>query len=214
MKKTILLVDDHKMMRDGLRLFVQQEGDLEVVGEASDGESGVALAQKLNPDLIIMDIDLPDIDGIEVSRRVQAMGRQTKILFLSGYCDQQFVGDALTAGAAGYVLKANAASELLQAIRSIFEGQVYLSPEASRELVNAFQKKRTAGPVTERALSQRETEVLRLLAEGRSTKEIATDLGISPKTVETHRQRIMAKLNLSNVADLTKYALREGLISL
>ena len=215
MKVRILLADDHKIIRDGLRSLLQKEADFEVVAEAEDGQTAVRTAQELLPDVVIMDIGMPDLNGIEATRQIQAKGDDVKVLALSMHSDRRFVAEMLKAGASGYLLKDSDFAELAQAIRVIVRGGTYLPPSLTNLLVQNYVRK----PVGEEAsvfsvLTAREREVLQLMAEGKSTKLLAAHLHISMKTVETHRQNIMEKLDIHSVAELTKYAIREGLTSL
>lgn len=211
-KVKVVLVDDHRMMLDGLRQFIQREQDLAVVGEAATGEAGLQVIEREAPDLVVMDIDLPGINGIEVLRRIVARWPRIRVLILSGYCDPGYVGEAMKHAASGYLLKSNTHEELILALRTILAGKTYLSPEVCTALATQYRAKDGAPAAAE--LSARETEVLRLIADGRSTKEIAANLGVSIKTIETHRHRIMEKLDVDSVAELTKYAVRRGIASL
>jgi len=215
MSRRIVLADDHKIVRDGLRSLLEKQPQYEVVGEAEDGRAAVELARKLTPDLVIMDIAMPDLNGIEATRQIVGGRARTKVLALSMHARAQFVGRMLEAGASGYLLKDSAFEELVDAIRAVFENRVYLSKEITGVVVEDYVHRRTVtkGGV-EVVLTPREREILQLMAEGRSTKEIAADLHVSVKTVETHRQHIMEKLDIYTVAGLTKYAIQEGLTSL
>ena len=208
----ILLTDDHQMVRDGLRVLLEKQPDLEVVGEAADGREAVRLAAELKPHLVIMDLTMPGLNGMAATRQVLEANDQIKVLVLSMHADRRFLADTLSAGAAGYVLKDNAFEELVKAIRAVMAGQIFLSPQATHLMVEDFSRRieqgdRQLGP----ALSEREREVLQLLAEGYSTKEIAEQLRVSAKTIETYRAQLMTKLKLDNIATLTKYAIRAGL---
>jgi len=212
----IVLAEDHAMMRDGLRSLIRKEEDMRIVGEAETGEQAVEYAQKLGPHLMILDIGLPDLNGIDATRMIIKEHPHIKIIGLSMHADRSLVGEMLKAGACGYVPKDCAYDELIEAIHQAIEGNTYLSPEITRGLVDGFVR----NPVEEvedsafSVLSERERQVLQRLAEGCTTKEIASDLGVSVRTAETHRRNIMDKLNLRSVAELTKYAIRTGLTSL
>lgn len=215
MSRRIVLADDHKIVRDGLRSLLEKQPQYEVVGEAEDGRAAVELARKLTPDLVIMDIAMPDLNGIEATRQIVGGRARTKVLALSMHARAQFVGRMLEAGASGYLLKDSAFEELVDAIRAVFENRVYLSKEITGVVVEDYVHRRTATKAgVEVVLTPREREILQLMSEGRSTKEIAADLHVSVKTVETHRQHIMEKLDIYTVAGLTKYAIQEGLTSL
>jgi two-component system, NarL family, response regulator NreC len=211
----VLLVDDHAIMRDGLRLALTSQSDLEVAGEASDGRSALQLLERHRPDVIVMDIGLPDTDGIVLSGQILARWPNVRIIILSALNDRRHLEEALKVGVAGYILKVNAVTELVRAIRAVTQRQTFFSPEVSTVLAGGYKEMLATDPAAaDSGLSERELGVLKLIAEGRNTKEIAADLGVSVKTIESHRTRIMAKLNLHSVADLTKYALRKGYISL
>ena len=215
MSTRILLADDHRMMRDGLRTILEAEPGLEVVGEAVNGRTAVELARELMPDVVVMDIAMSDMNGIEATRRIVADNPEVKIVALSTYADRRYVLEMLDAGASGYVVKAAACEELVQAISIVARGKSYLSPEITGIVVDGYVGRQFAGPgAPGAALGAREREVLQLVAEGNSSREIAASLKISLKTVEAHRRNIMEKLGLHTVAELTKYAIREGLTSL
>jgi DNA-binding NarL/FixJ family response regulator len=215
MKARILLVDDHKMMRDGLRALIEKHTGMEVVGEAADGRTAIQCVQELNPDVVVMDITMPDMNGMAATRQIIRERSRAKVLILSMHADRRFVAETLGAGAAGYLLKDGAFEELVLAIRTVVAGKTYLSPDIAGLMVDEYkQRLSSAKPAVVPVLSAREREVLQLLAEGQSTKQIAAELGVSVKTIETHRQQIMTKLNLDSIAELTKYAVREGLTSI
>ncbi len=212
----ILLADDHRIVRDGLKTLLEKQPDMEVIAEAEDGRTTVNLARKLLPDVIIMDITMPDLNGIDATRKIVSETPNAKVIALSMHSDRRFVSGSLEAGASGYLMKDCAFEELVSAIRSVMtSNRTYLSPKVAdivvKNYVSKFSKSRMPVPPT---LTNREREMLQLLAEGKTTKEIASGLHVSIKTVETHRRNIMSKLNSHSVADLIKYALREGLISL
>jgi DNA-binding NarL/FixJ family response regulator len=214
MKTRVLLADDHKIVRDGLRALIERCDDMQVVAEADNGRTAMHLFRKHNPDIVIMDISMPDLNGIEATRQILEEGKSVKVIALSMHSDRQFVDGMLRAGVSGYLLKDCAADELIQCIRIVLSGRICLSPGITGFLVNEYlhpTKDEVLAARTE--LSVREREVLQLIAEGRSTKGIADSLHISIKTVETHRKNIMEKANLHTVAELTKYAIRHGLTS-
>jgi DNA-binding NarL/FixJ family response regulator len=211
----ILLADDHKIVRDGLRSLLQAEADLEVVGEAANGREAVRLAQELSPDVVVMDVGMPDLNGIEATRYIAGGASGAKVIALSMHSDRRFVEGMLAAGATGYLLKDSAFEELARAIRTVAAGRTYLCPLVAGVVVQTLVRASHAvQPARSPVLTPREREVLQLLAEGKSTKQIAGTLGVSVKTVETHRSRIMDKLDVHSVPELTKYAIREGLTSL
>jgi len=211
----VLLVDDHKIMREGLRSLLEKEDDLQVVAEAGDGRTAVELARKLRPNVVIMDIGMPVLNGIEAARQIASGVEGAKIVALSLHSDRRLVAEALHAGAIGYLVKDCACEELCRAVRTVAQGQTYLSPEVAgtvvRDYLDRLGSRDDSAPSP---LTPREREVLQLLAEGQPTKRIAQALHISIKTVETHRARIMSKLDIDNIAGLTKYAIREGITAL
>ena len=211
----ILLADDHQLFRDGLRTLLGQQADMEVVGEAVDGPSVLEAALRLRPDILLMDISMSGLNGIEATRRILGGGSTTRVIMLSMHADQRYVNEALRAGALGYVLKDSAIGELLAAIRTVARGRRYLSATLADRVIGEYID--LAGERSLSAfstLSPRERQVLQLLAEGTSTKEMAAQLRVSVKTVETHRKQIMDKLDIHSVAELTKYAIREGITPL
>lgn len=210
----IVLVDDHDIVRDGIRLRLQQFPDLKVVGEAEDTEEGWGLVSKLKPDLVIMDLIIPGMGGLALTQRILESLPPTKILIVSARAEAKAVNDTLRAGACGYLLKTEAGSEIVDAVRSVLAGQVYLCPSSAAVIAADYQRGLQGGSKAQRVLSKRETEVLKCIADGQTTKEIALGLGVSPKTVETHRVNMMAKLGVNGVAALTKYAIREGITAL
>jgi two-component system, NarL family, response regulator NreC len=215
MRTRILLADDHRIIREGLRSLLQKQSDMDVVGEAQDGIAAVRLTEKLHPDIVIMDIGMPDLNGIDAARRIITRVKGVKVIALSMHSDKRFVLEMLKAGASGYLLKDCAFEELSNAIRTVSAGQIYLGQRVTGVVVNEYLQNRPVSDSTAcKLLSPRETEVLQLLAEGNTTKSIASSLNVSTKTVETHRQQIMEKLNLRSVAELTKYTVKEGLTSL
>ncbi|MCE9637922.1 MAG: response regulator transcription factor [Planctomycetes bacterium] len=210
----ILLVDDHRLFRDGLRPLLGRERGFEVVGEAGDGTEAVRLVASLAPDVVLMDVTMPGLSGIEATRAIVANHPTTKVVILTMHADKRYVTEALKAGASGYLLKDAAFSDLVQALRIVEDGRIHLSPRVAEMVVEDYAHLARQSPPSEGPLSTREREVLQAMAAGHSTKEIAFHLGISVKTAETHRRQIMEKLDLHSVAELTKYAIREGLSSL
>ena len=215
MKIKILLADDHKIIREGLRALIEKQSDMEVAAEAQDGLETVKLARKLFPDIVIMDIGMPGINGIDATRQIVAEDHNIKVIALSMHSDRRFVLQMLKAGASGYLLKDSAFEELVIAIHTIMKKQPYLSPKVTDVVVKEYlhnlgKNESTAFSI----LTAREREVLQLIAEGKSTKQIASILNISVKTIETHRQQVMEKVGVHSIAELTKYAIREGLTSL
>jgi DNA-binding NarL/FixJ family response regulator len=211
----VLLADDHKLMRAGLRLVVDQQGDLTVVGEADDGREALELAKSLKPDVVVMDIGMPNLNGIEATRQIVEARPEAGVVMLSMHSDEGYVLRALGAGARGYLLKDSATADLVQAIRAVAEGKSFFSPAVSKVLLQDYVRKlrRTGAEDSYDLLSPREREVLQLVAEGKSNKEVANHLNLSVYTVETHRAKIMQKLNLKGVPELILYAVRKGLIS-
>jgi DNA-binding NarL/FixJ family response regulator len=210
----VVVVDDHKIVRDGLRLTLGQHSDLVIVGEAGDRKSALERIEQCHPDVVIMDIGLPDADGVELSAEILRHRPETRIVILSAFADQEHLDRAMEVGVAGYLLKVNATDDLVRAIRTVKGNEPYLSPEVSAVLLAGYKRLRDIRRMEgEAALSERECEVLTMIANGRNTKEIADQLSLSIKTVETHRARLMNKLGLHSVADLTKYAIRMGYTS-
>jgi DNA-binding NarL/FixJ family response regulator len=214
MKTRILLVDDHKILRDGICSLLKGYDDMEVVGEAADGRTAIRLVQELSPDVVIMDISMPDLNGIDATRKIMADFPSVKIIALSMHYDKQFVSEIFKAGASGYLIKDSAFDELEHAVRIVMDGKTYINPQIASLVVESLvSQSHPSGPQAFSLLTEREREVLQLIAEGKSTKQIAADLNVSAKTVESHRRQVMGKLNIRNVAELTKYAIREGLTS-
>ncbi len=210
----IVLADDHAIVRQGLSRAIQQEDDIEVVGQTSRGGDAVELVRTLRPDILITDISMPDLNGVEATRRIIGESPEMKVIALSMHSSRQFVIEMFRAGARGYLLKDCDYDELVTAIRTVAAGRTYVSPSIGDVIVEDLLGGAAAGaPSTSSVLTQREREVLQLMAEGRTTRQIALQLHISPKTVEAHRLRIMNKLDIDNVAQLTKYAIQEGLTS-
>lgn len=216
MKKiTILLADDHMVVRQGLRALLSTEQDIEVVGEAETGREAVELTRQLNPDIVLMDIVMPSLNGLEAARQISKQSPNSKVLILSSYGDEEYVQRLDEIGACGYIIKQAAADDLLRAIREVQKGRKAFSPA----IASRFQNSQRIGgprapgePVPNNHLTPREAESLQLIAEGKTNKEIAAELGISAKTVEKHRQQVMNKLKIHDVAGLTRYALTKGII--
>jgi DNA-binding NarL/FixJ family response regulator len=208
----ILIADDHQIVRQGLRNLLEKEPDMRVVAEADDGRATVRMVREISPDVVIMDVAMPDLNGIEATRQIVAEFPKIKVIALSMYADQRFVLNMLKAGASGYLLKDCAFEELTRAIRLVMSHKTYLSSGVTDIVVKDYTSGNNSGqPSVFSTLSPREREVLQLMAEGKSTSQIADLLHVSVKTIETHRQQVMHKLNIHSVAELTKYALREGL---
>lgn len=214
-KISIILADDHKIVRDGLRALLERQSGMEVIAEADNGRATVRMARELVPDLVIMDIGMPDLNGIDATRQIVADLPKVKVIALSMHSDRRFVVQMFRAGASGYLLKDCAFEELTRAVLAVLKNQTYLSPAVAGPVMEDYIQQLSSGEeLGGTVLSPREREVLQLLAEGKTTKEVAAALCVSVKTVETHRQQIMNKLNMQSIADLTKYAIREGLTTL
>jgi DNA-binding NarL/FixJ family response regulator len=214
-KIKVLLADDHTVVRQGLRVLLEAEPDIAVVGEAANGREAVQLTKKLMPDVVVMDIAMPNLNGLEATRQIAKEVPTAKLLVLSSYNDDEYVHQITSAGATGYLLKQTAATELIKAVREARRGNAFFSPVVSRRLVERYRKAVLSGaPVNKRnnLLSPREAEVLQLIAEGLANKQIAAELSISIKTVEKHRQQVMDKLNIHDIAGLTRYALSKGIV--
>lgn len=205
----LVLADDHEMIRSGLRALAERVPNLAVIGEAADGRSAVRLAADLHPDVVVMDVVMPALNGVDATRQITDNDPNVRVICLSGRSSERMLSAALDAGALGFVRKESAFDELAEAVRTVVGGQTYISPS----LADVAARPRDGATSTPR-LSGREREVLQLIAEGKATKEVAHALGVSVKTVETHRANLMNKLNLFSVAELTKYAVREGMSSL
>ena len=215
MSLKVLLADDHKIVRDGFRTLLAKNSEVKVVGEAEDGRTTVQLTKKLAPDIVIMDVAMPDLNGIEATRQIVAECPGVRVIAVSMHSDRRYVSEMLKAGAAAYLSKDYAFDELENAIRTVMSKKVYLSPDISGVVVESYVRQRLKPESSAFSLlSDREREVLQLLAEGKTAKEIADQLHVSIKTVETHRTNIMTKLNIHRIAELTKYAIREGLTPL
>jgi two-component system, NarL family, response regulator NreC len=211
----IVLADDHAVMRTGLRLVLERQADFTVIGEASDGREAVALVQREAPDVLVMDIGMPNLNGIEAARQVAAAAPQVAVVILSMHSDEAYVLRALKAGARGYLLKESAESDLIAAIRAVHAGKAFFSPAVSRMLVEDYVRQLQDREIEDsyELLTTREREILQLVAEGKSNKEVAAVLNLSLYTVETHRGNLMEKLGLHTVPELILYAVRKGVIS-
>ena len=211
----VILADDHAIVREGLRAVLDKMGDVEVVGEAVDGREAVDLVRQLEPDIAVMDLSMPSLNGTDATRQIVDMGVGTRVIMMTMHADRHMVAETLKAGAMAYVLKNSAATELADAVRAVMVGNVYLSPKVAGVVVENFVRRQPTdqGPKAS-LLTPREREVLQLLAEGRTSKEIAATLHVGVKTIETHRSQIMDKLGLRSIAELTKFAVREGLTPL
>ena len=210
-----LLVDDHGIIRQGLRSLLAEQPDIEVVAEAEDGRKAVALVREFLPDIVIMDITMPNLNGVEATKKITAEFPKTKVVALSIHSNRRFVSDMLKAGACGYILKEGLFDDLVQAINVVMDGGTYLSPQITDVVVDDYVKRLSSeNELKPTVLSSREHEVLQLLAEGKTSKQIALELHVSNKTIEANRRQIMDKLNMYSVAELTKHAIREGLTTL
>jgi len=213
-KITVLLADDHRILREGIRSLLEKEPDIEVVAEASEGGEAVAKAQQLSPDLVLMDITMPGMNGLEATRQIKALKPGVKVLILTMHEGNQYISEFLRSGASGYVLKDTAAQELVGAIRAVNQGDAFLYPSIARMLLEEYIQKVQSGE--ERGsydgLTDREREVLRMVAEGKTNKEIADDISLSVRTVQAHRANLMGKLHMHDRTELVRYAIRKGLI--
>lgn len=211
-KLRVLLADDHGIIRDGLKWLINVQEDMEVVGEAEDGEAACRLAKECTPDVVVMDVSMPGMGGAQATERLKRARPDTKVLVLTAYEDKSYLRQLLKAGASGYLLKRAAANELIHAIRTVASGGVYIDPTLAGKVVDGFVRQQPLGRAPQQAdeLSEREADVLRLLARGHTYKEIAVRLGIGVKTVETYKTRLMEKLELRSRADIIRYAVRQG----
>jgi len=217
MKTRIILADDHKLLREGVKALLSQQSGMEVVAEADDGRTTVHLVKKLSPDVVIMDISMPDLNGIEATRQILKSSPKVKVIALSMHSDKRFILEMLNAGASGYLLKDCALDELINAIHAVVSNRSFISPSIAEVIIKEKEYRHIVSKENLSVfslLTVREREVLQFLAEGKTVKEIAYDLHLSVKTIETYRQNIMAKLDIHTIAGLTKYAIREGITSL
>ena len=211
----VLLVDDHAIIREGLRSLLEKQPEMEVIADTDDGRKAIELVRELLPNIVIMDISMPGLNGIEATSQITAEFPDVKVIALSIHSKRRFVADMLSAGATGYILKECLFDELVQSIKAVAAGGRYLSPRITDVVVSDYVKRLSATTDSPfEALNTREREVLQLVAEGKSTKQIALELYVSTKTIEANRRQIMEKLNIHSVAELTKYAVREGLTTL
>lgn len=212
MKKiSVVLADDHTVVRQGLRSLLSAEPDIEVVGEAENGRQAIQMAQRLLPDIVVLDIAMPQLNGLEAARQIIHEGLRCKLLMLSSYGDEEYVHQLAVLGASGYLMKQTAATDLIKAIREASKGNAFFSPSISRQLLDYCRSGRQNAPQTTE-LTSRELEVLQLVAEGNGNKQIASALNLSIKTVEKHRQKLMNKLNIHDIAGLTHYAIAHGVV--
>jgi len=209
----ILLADDHHLVRAGIRALLERVPSVQVVAECGDGREALEAIERLRPDVALLDITMPGLNGLEVAARIAKLSPKTRILILSMHAGEAYVAQALRAGVAGYLLKDSAAAELGLALEAVGRGEAWLSPAISRQVVEGFLSSSSAGPDPLAGLTGRQREILQLIAEGRSTKRIAADLGVSVKTVETHRAQLMERLDIHDVPGLVRLAIRTGLIS-
>ena len=212
---TVLLAEDHQIVREGFRSLLQHERDIEVVGEAETGRQAVQLTRKLRPAVVVMDIAMPLLNGLEATRQIRKDCPDTKVLILSAHSDDAYVEQVAALGAAGFLLKQTSSHVLATAIREIQKGNTFFSPLVSKRLQNRSQKLTDQGNLSKTAsnrLSSREVEVLQLIAEGKPNKQVAAELGVTFKTVDKHRQHLMAKLNIHDISGLTRYAIAQGII--
>ena len=211
----ILLADDHKIMREGLRSLIEKQPGMEVVAESDNGRTALRLTRKLKPDVIVMDINMPDMNGIDATRQIVSEFPDAKVIAFSMHSDRQFVVEMLKAGVSGYLLKDAAFEELANAIRTVADNRNFLCPKIAKTVLEDYKEHlHTTEPSASAVLTGREREVLQLLSEGRTTKQIADQLNVSVKTAETHRRNIMEKLDMRSIAELTKFAIRQGLTSI
>ncbi len=208
-KIRILLADDHAVVRQGFRMILGAQADMEIIGEAGNGREAVSMSEQLHPDVVVMDVAMPELNGIEATRRIMELAPHTRILALSMHKDSVYVREILRAGARGYLLKDSIDVDLLAAVRAVAKGEGYLSPAVSDSVLSDY-RKHVTDPLD--LLSSREREVLQLIAEGKTNKDIATGLNLSVYTVDAHRGRIMEKLNLHSTSELVRFAVRKGLI--
>ena len=205
----ILLADDHALVRQGFRMILEDQSDMEIVGQAGNGREAVELASKLHPDVAVMDVAMPELNGIEATRRITTVSPRTRVLALSMHKDSMYVREILRAGARGYLLKDSGDADLVAAVRAVAKGDGYISPSVSGAVLSDY-RRHVTDPLD--LLTSREREVLQMIAEGKTNKEIATSLNLSVYTVEAHRGRVMEKLNLHSTGELVRFALRNGLI--
>lgn len=206
----VLVVDDHAILRDGIRSLLERQEDIRVVGEATNGREAIERVQELAPDLVLMDVAMPEMDGLEATRQIKMLYPQVRVLILTQHDDREYVEPMLRAGASGYVLKRSGGREVVSAIHQVFEHGAYLEPSITRQVIEGLTQPETKSPAAEVELTGRETQVLHYLISGKSNKEIAHILGISPKTVSVHRSNLMVKLGVRSSVELLRYAARAG----
>ena len=210
----VLLADDHKLVRAGIRSLLERLPELEVVAEASDGREAIELVEKLEPQIVLMDLAMPEVNGLEATQHLTRTFPKVRVIILSIYSDEEHVYQSLRAGAAGYLMKGAATEELELAIRSVARGETYLSPPVSKPVIMEYIRRTNVGLSSREGLSARQTQVLKLIAEGKTTKQVALELEISVKTVETHRSALMKRIGVRDVAGLVRYAVKVGLVDL
>ena len=210
----VLLADDHKLVRAGIRSLLERLPDVEVVAEASDGREAIRLVEQHDPQIVLMDLAMPGLNGLEATQHLTKAFPKVRVLILSIYADEEHVYQGLRAGAAGYLLKGAATEELELAIRSVARGETYLSPPVSKPVIMEYIRRTNVGLTSRERLSPRQAQILKLIAEGRTTKQVALELAISVKTVETHRSALMARIGVHDVAGLVRYAVKVGLVDL
>ena len=210
----VLLADDHKLVRAGIRSLLERLPDVEVIAEASDGREAIRLVEKNEPQVVLMDLAMPELNGLEATRHLTKAFPNLRVVILSIYSDEEHVYQALRAGAAGYLMKGAATEELELAIRSVAHGETYLSPPVSKPVIMEYIRRTNVGLSSHERLSPRQTQILKLIAEGKTTKQVALELAISVKTVETHRSALMTRLGIRDVAGLVRYAVKVGLVDL
>jgi two-component system, NarL family, response regulator NreC len=214
---TILLVDDHTVVRQGMVKLLEGEPNLKVIGEAGNGREAVSKAEQLKPDVVLMDISMPLLNGVEATRQIKKINRKTKVIILSMHSHDQFVGELLSLGASGYLVKDSTGADIIKAINAAMKGDIYLSPSISRMVIEkhlSFKKVKSSREELYSKLSNREREVFQMIAEGRSTKEISQILFVSTSTVKTHRSHIMDKLEIENLSQLIRFAIRLGIVEI
>ncbi len=212
-KIKVLLVDDHAIMRDGIKALLSIYDDIEVIGEASEGREALEMARELNPDVVVMDISMPGMDGLEVTHRLTKRNPKMKVIILTQHDNKEYILSTIKVGAAGYIPKKALGSDLVSAIRAVCSGDSFLYPSAARTLIDDYRKQAEQPDIYE-TLTEREREILKLIAEGHTSREIAEALYISQKTVQGHRTKVMEKLDLHNRTELIKYAMRKGLVDI
>jgi DNA-binding NarL/FixJ family response regulator len=210
----VLIVDDHGIVRDGLKALIRKQADFEVVGEAEDGKAAVELASRLIPDVVIMDVTMPNLNGIDATRTITRICPNTKIIALSMHADRAIVREMFKAGAYGYILKNYLFDELNKSLEALKKNERYISPHVAVLIREEYAASKAKGGIDQKPLSERERQILQMVAEGKSIKEISRLLQLSPKTVDAHRRGLMTKLGAASVADLIKYAIRKGITSL